>query len=464
MKTQGISLVTSNVSDRTAVQTTKANDSTFESFMTNHASKVETSNAAKKTDLLSQKTGNDSVSDVEKVENVSNSNAAKKEKVENDVERNDKASIDSKNTEKKSDVQDEKDAVNLAMGVISFSEIIQTIFGMSAEQVQDVLDQAGIQVPDLFGDFIGPASMEDVMQQLQNALQNLVMNIHGITDKAAFVTNDTLNQEFEMLKEQVFALFSEMAENVQGMTMEQRMQPAVENPVLSDDAEIESGILTGSVKEAFEVIVETDTQSGESKDGSLPQQTEETASVRTETGPSHGADNAANVFVERLTEAFGTSRGEGAQEPMPVMSTIVEQVVRQVRIRVMPETTNMELMLHPASLGRVNLSVSTMANGVSTAVLTVENQMAKEALESQLIALKQSFDEQGLKVDAVEVTISDFGMNHENRDAYPEQHGGQSGNRRFRTDAGEERADETENDKETDETRRDVNSVVDYTA
>lgn len=456
MKTQGISLVTSNVSDRTGAQATKANDSTFESFMTNHACKVGQSNDAKRADVFPQKAENQNVSEVGKTENTSAANPAK-----NHVESTEKKPIDLKTAEQKMDGQDEKEAMELMMTVISFSEIIQTIFGMSAEQVQDVLELSGIQVPDLFGNFIGPAaSMEDVMQQLQNALQNLVMNIHGITDKAAFVTSDTLNKEFEMLKEQVVALFSEMAAGTEGASKEQPMQ------FIAGDSEMADGIetvTTEPVKDTFEVIVETETESGESEDGSQSRQMNEITGTETEMRSPHGAESAAGAFTERLTEAFNISRPETVREPMPTMSAIVEQVVRQVRIRVMPETTNMEMMLHPASLGRVNLSVSTMANGVSTAVLTVENQMAKEALESQMIALKQSFDEQGLKVDAVEVTISDFGLNHENRDAYQEQQNGQSGNRRFRANAGEEMAEEPDNN-ETEEIRRDVNSVVDYTA
>jgi len=51
----------------------------------------------------------------------------------------------------------------------------------------------------------------------------------------------------------------------------------------------------------------------------------------------------------------------------------------------------------------------------------VENQVAKEALESQMITLKETFAEQGLKVDAVEVTVSDFGLEHQNREAEQEQ-------------------------------------------
>lgn len=143
------------------------------------------------------------------------------------------------------------------------------------------------------------------------------------------------------------------------------------------------------------------------------------------------------------------------------MNQIVEQVVRQVRIRVMPETTSMELRLNPASLGRVNITVAASA-GIATATMVVENQMAKEALESQMIHLKEAFNEQGLKVDEVEVTVAEFGLKKDGEGQ--EQTGSkQSGNRKFRPN--ESFSDEEKNeDLTTASERRDVNSMVDYTA
>ena len=89
--------------------------------------------------------------------------------------------------------------------------------------------------------------------------------------------------------------------------------------------------------------------------------------------------------------------------------------------------------------------------------------MAKEALESQMVQLKESFAEQGLKVDAVEVTVAEFGLKKENQQQ-EEAAGTKKQNRRFRPD--EELADdeETLTDRLTVSERRDVNSMVDYTA
>ena len=122
----------------------------------------------------------------------------------------------------------------------------------------------------------------------------------------------------------------------------------------------------------------------------------------------------------------------------------------------MPETTSMELRLNPASLGRVNITVAASA-GIATATMVVENQMAKEALESQMIHLKEAFNEQGLKVDEVEVTVAEFGLKKDGEGSK------QSGNRKFRPN--ESFSDEEKNeDLTTASERRDVNSMVDYTA
>ena len=142
---------------------------------------------------------------------------------------------------------------------------------------------------------------------------------------------------------------------------------------------------------------------------------------------------------------------------------ILDQVVSQIRLRVVADTTKLEMQLHPASLGKVNVAVSAAA-GVTTAVLTVENQAAKEALESQMIILKENFQQQGLKVDAVEVTVSEFGLDQ--REQQNEQQSQRdSRHKEFSYDETKENSNDTkETSRETTMQRRDQNSTIDYTA
>ena len=67
--------------------------------------------------------------------------------------------------------------------------------------------------------------------------------------------------------------------------------------------------------------------------------------------------------------------------------------------------TQMEMELHPASLGNVRVQVAAK-DGVITANFTTENESVKAALETQVVTLKNQLEEQGIKVEAVEVTVS----------------------------------------------------------
>ena len=83
---------------------------------------------------------------------------------------------------------------------------------------------------------------------------------------------------------------------------------------------------------------------------------------------------------------------------------IMEQIVTQTRTVVAENFSSMELELHPASLGKMYLQVSEN-DGHVTARLFTENESVKNAMESQMVALKESWEQQGMKISAVEITV-----------------------------------------------------------
>ncbi len=72
-----------------------------------------------------------------------------------------------------------------------------------------------------------------------------------------------------------------------------------------------------------------------------------------------------------------------------------------------PEQTSMEMQLNPEHLGKVNLNI-TSKNGVMTAQFLTQTQVAKEAIESQVQILRETLEQQGLKVEAIEVNVSEY--------------------------------------------------------
>ena len=65
-------------------------------------------------------------------------------------------------------------------------------------------------------------------------------------------------------------------------------------------------------------------------------------------------------------------------------------------------------------------------NGQITAHLTVQNELVKSVLETQMIKLQETFDEQGTKVSAIEVTVAEYSLNSQSDNNYSEERNGRN--------------------------------------
>lgn len=122
-----------------------------------------------------------------------------------------------------------------------------------------------------------------------------------------------------------------------------------------------------------------------------------------QTGESFTA-NMMNQLSQAVDEAAGTGTGYGISG-----QELINQITEHIKLNVKADTTEMELQLNPASLGSLKVQISSKA-GVLTASFITENEAVKAAIESQMIQLKESFEQQGLKVEAVEVNVETRGF------------------------------------------------------
>lgn len=83
---------------------------------------------------------------------------------------------------------------------------------------------------------------------------------------------------------------------------------------------------------------------------------------------------------------------------------LIRQVTEFTKITVREAQTTMEMQLNPEHLGKIYIEVTTKEGNVSAHIMT-QNELVKEALEAQMAELKQSMNQAGVKVDAVEVTV-----------------------------------------------------------
>lgn len=83
---------------------------------------------------------------------------------------------------------------------------------------------------------------------------------------------------------------------------------------------------------------------------------------------------------------------------------IMRQLMDYMKVSVKPDASDLEMQLHPQSLGNVQIHIANK-EGTITAQFTTENEAVRATLEGQMIQLKERFEEQGIKVETIEVTV-----------------------------------------------------------
>lgn len=221
---------------------------------------------------------------------------------------------------------------------------------------------------------------------------------------------------------------------------------------------------------------ETADSSGEGQDSSMAGQKQADSSLLyAESSVTEAREDVVQpLFAGQLNSVQGNvadivpQQGMYSQN-MQQMIDIVHQVTEQIRSQIDANTTTMELQLHPESLGRVHLSV-VAKEGIMAATFRVESEEAKYALESQMVQLKESFEEKQLKVESVEVEVSDFSFGQSAEAERQKQEAMEQGKKRFRfDDMGENGAKDEGNDEVSAEAvrrqvMRDTGSSIDFTA
>jgi len=84
---------------------------------------------------------------------------------------------------------------------------------------------------------------------------------------------------------------------------------------------------------------------------------------------------------------------------------IMRQVTQAIRLDFTADTTTMEMQLHPQSLGNITVMLTQDKDGNMAAQLQTQSESVKEALESQITQLIRQFDERGVKVTEIRISV-----------------------------------------------------------
>lgn len=141
------------------------------------------------------------------------------------------------------------------------------------------------------------------------------------------------------------------------------------------------------------------------QDGKNKQQTFADAATK-EPEPAEGHTAIFHENTVMANEQIHVAAPETPQvESYIELQHLMDQMEGLARSFASAAGTTLEMQLNPENLGRLVLSV-TEKHGNVTAQITATNEQVKEALQSQMVELRATLQEQGIKVEAVEVTVA----------------------------------------------------------
>ena len=272
---------------------------------------------------------------------------------------------------------------------------IKETFSVSEEELQGVMDELGMTETDL----MDPAQLNE-----------LLMAVSGAEDSFALLTDEELYGNVKSILDLQKDLTGQAQEELQ-LTPE-KWQDAVtkvvtEEPVIT--VEVEDHATDAAERLQSDVELPTVEQEPEEKIQAPVQNTQEEKTK--DSGNRHESQTAGqqgNLLLQNLKEENFLSGLQQASQTEGTQTTDTQDIMRQImdymKVSVKADSSDLEMQLHPQSLGTLHVQVASK-NGVVTANFITQNETVKAALESQMVQLKESFAEQGVKVEAIEVTV-----------------------------------------------------------
>lgn len=321
-----------------------------------------------------------------------------------------------------------------AMNVL-FVDILQVIVdhtGKTPDEIINMMQDLGLESADL----LSSDNLNDLITGLMG--KDNIMELLTDTDMSSMIKN--LVAEINDLKSQFTDNFNMSPETVrfdfddslltQELSKPEVLQPVEENVVPADvkESEIKQEPVVSqedskllevkqeepvSVKSAGEVLTE---------DNKILSGMRENANQNPDNSMSGEKKNSENnkdtdvqknsvVMMSDMLEGIKTIVSESLPEDTGdfAASRIVNQILDNIHMNAKPDMTSLEMQLEPEHLGKVTISIVTKAGHI-TAQIAAQNEAAKEAIESQLNVLKDNLNQQGIKVEAIEVTIASHGF------------------------------------------------------
>ena len=344
---------------------------------------------------------------------------------------------------------------------------IKSEFEVTDEEIEEAMEVLGLTIADL----TKPTELRNLLMELTGTSDSIELltnvelydSVKEVTDLASNLMNE-VSKEFNLSTEQLTEMintesFEEALNEVDVSVTSNEAETEADAEVVSEvtvDKTTDSALAfensdkananetkpvdSNNSNESEEVPIDTEKKAPDKieKPESFTQSSlmnDEAMNERSENRKSFNFDSSKNQeFTFNQTPAVTNQTVNTVGDIVETVTSyttgadtdnIMRQVTDYVKVHISEDVTKMEIELHPASLGTVNMQINSQ-NGQITAHLTVQNELVKSVLETQMIKLQETFDEQGTKVSAIEVTVAEYSLNSQSDNNYSEERNGRN--------------------------------------
>lgn len=327
-------------------------------------------------------------------------------KQDNNVAKQDKTTV--VNNSATTTVNDDNLKEDVAQAVSDIKDKIKETMDVSDEDIENAMEQLGIGIVDL----LDPQSVTDLVIALSGNSDSLEF----LTDASAVanleVIINTVDEVTQNLTETYNIDITSVKDIVKDFENDSDEAVASEQPVnkqitdYQDDKQNEKAVTEDTKESITDVIAEkTEVKS----EAAFTDEKKNDSDTHLQDKNNDGIEKITSDMTQSIQKAFS----EVVDETSAVNEVdIVRQVVEQIKVTTTQQLSSIEVMLNPENLGKVHVAV-TAKQGIVTAQLTAQNEQVKAALENQMTALKEQFNNQGVKVEAVEITVQSHGFESE---------------------------------------------------
>lgn len=350
--------------------------------------------------------------DVKEVESVSDTKTnAMREKIENTAAEEEATEAVSETEMQEEDLPEDLEQVNEAAGYM-MSELAQLLH-VTPEALQEAMEDLGMTETEL----LTPQGVKELVIHMTEGADGMSL----LTDGDLY---QTVNQALEILDDVVQQFSQEMnitPEEFQNVLDKLMNQETETQTVSVEQTQVQEEEILPIMTETVETP-EEETTVAKTETTEEVQASEKTVVEHKVEPEKQFADRGQNepqqqfMTFQNQQQSIHNVGHMNAVENTPVFSTqtieIMDQIMDFMKVEMQPEITQLQMQLHPESLGTLSIQISSR-EGIMTAQFTTANEDVKAVLESQMIELKQNLEQQGIKVEAVEVTIAEYSLGRE---------------------------------------------------